>query len=173
VESAFAVEPAWDPALVDLYRSQRLPLLRLAVLLTDDRGVAEDVVQEAFLGLQRRWRTVDPAAAAGYLRTSVVNGARSLHRRRGVVRRYLTLLQPEEAPSADLAVLLGEEHRMVVEALRGLPRRQREVLVLRYWSELTEAEIAAALGISRGTVKSSASRALSALEKQLGNRHEQ
>ena len=71
-----------------------------------------------------------------------------------------------------MAVLLGDEHRAVVEALRGLPRRQREVLVLRYWSDLSEAEIAAALGISRGTVKSSASRALSALEKQLGNRDE-
>jgi RNA polymerase sigma-70 factor (sigma-E family) len=172
VESGVAVETSWDPVLVDLYESQRLPLLRLAVLLTDDREAAEDVVQEAFLGLHRRWRAVDPAAAPGYLRTSVVNRSRSLHRRRGVAARYLWLSRPGEAPSADLAVLLGEEHRLVVEAIRRLPRRQREVLVLRYWSDLSEAEIAAALGVSRGTVKSSASRALSALEKQLGGRHE-
>jgi RNA polymerase sigma factor (sigma-70 family) len=70
-----------------------------------------------------------------------------------------------------LSVLLGDEHRQVIDALRTLPRRQREVLVLRYWSDLSEAEIATALGVARGTVKSSASRALDALEKQLGDRH--
>jgi len=163
-------EPEWNSALVGLYRSHRLGLLRLAVLLTDDQAIAEDVVQDAFLALQRRWHAVDPAAAAGYLRTSVVNGARTLHRRRTVARRHLQAAVPEDAPPADLAVLLGDEHRQVVEALRTLPLRQREVLVLRYWSDLSEAEIAAALGIARGTVKSSASRALAALEKQLGDR---
>src|SRR4051812_50215606 len=83
VDQPVAVGAEWDGALIDLYRAQRLPLLRLAVLLTDDPGTAEDVVQDAFLALQRRWHAVDPAAAAGYLRTSVVNGVRSLHRRRG------------------------------------------------------------------------------------------
>jgi RNA polymerase sigma-70 factor (sigma-E family) len=168
VDSPIAVDPFWDPALVDLYRSQRLPLLRLAVLLVDDRTVAEDVVQDAFLGLQRRWHAVDPAAAAGYLRTSVVNGARSQLRRRVVARRHLRVAEPDDAPPADLAVLLSEEHREVVEAMRTLPRRQREVLVLRYWSGLSEAEIAEALGVARGTVKSSAARALAALETRLG-----
>jgi RNA polymerase sigma-70 factor (sigma-E family) len=163
-----AVDTVWDPALVDLYRSHRLPLLRLAVLLVDDRTVAEDVVQDAFLGLQRRWHAVDPAAAAGYLRTSVVNGARSQLRRRVVARRHLRVAEPDDAPPADLAVLLTEEHREVVEAMRTLPRRQREVLVLRYWSGLSEAEIAEALGVARGTVKSSAARALAALETRLG-----
>ena len=172
VDSGAAVDTAWDPLLVDLYRAQRLSLLRLAVLLVDDRAAAEDVVQDAFLGLHRRWHAVDPAAAAGYLRTSVVNGARSQLRRRGVARRHLRVAEPDEAPSADLAVLLTEEHREVVEAMRRLPRRQREVLVLRYWSELSEAEIAAALGVARGTVKSSASRALAALESSLGGRRE-
>ncbi len=168
-----AVGAAWDDALSDLYRAQRLPLLRLAVLLTDDPGVAEDVVQDAFVALQRRWHAVDPAAAVGYLRTSVVNGVRTLYRRRGVARRHLHAVgRQDDAPSADLAVLLTEEHREIVAALRTLPRRQREVLVLRYWSELSEAEIAAALGVARGTVKSSASRGLASLQKHLGDRRE-
>src|SRR3954447_8975814 len=87
VDQRVAVGAEWDDALVDLYRAQRLPLLRLAVLLTDDRAVAEDVVQDAFLALQRRWHAVDPAAAAGYLRTSVVNGETRPHRRRVGRRR--------------------------------------------------------------------------------------
>ena len=78
--------------------------------------------------------------------------------------------EPDEGPPADLALLLDEEHRQVVEALRTLPRRQREVLVLRYWSELSEAEIATTLGISRGTVKSTAARGLAALEQRLEGR---
>lgn len=169
VDQQVAVGAEWDGALADLYRLQRLPLLRLAVLLTDDSATAEDVVQDAFLALQRRWHAVDPAAAAGYLRTSVVNGVRSLHRRRLVARRHLHAVRAEDVPPADLALLLTEDQREVVTALRTLPRRQREVLVLRYWSELSEAEIAAALGVSRGTVKSSASRALASLQKQLGD----
>jgi RNA polymerase sigma-70 factor (sigma-E family) len=171
VDQPVAVGVEWDGALIDLYRAQRLPLLRLAVLLTDDPGTAEDVVQDAFLALQRRWHAVDPAAAAGYLRTSVVNGVRTLYRRRGVARRHLhAVRQEEDVPPADLAVLLTEEQREVIDALRTLPRRQREVLVLRYWSELSEGEIAAALGIARGTVKSSASRGLASLQKHLGDR---
>ena len=170
VDQQVAVGAEWDDALIDLYRVQRLPLLRLAVLLTDDRATAEDVVQDAFLALQRRWHAVDPAAAAGYLRTSVLNGVRSLHRRRVVARRHLQAVGVEDVPPADLALLLTEDQREVVTALRTLPRRQREVLVLRYWSELSEAEIAEALGIARGTVKSSASRGLASLQNVLGDR---
>ena len=173
VDQQVAVGAEWDDALIDLYRVQRLPLLRLAVLLTDDPGTAEDVVQDAFVALQRRWHAVDPAAAVGYLRTSVVNGVRTLYRRRRVARRHLHVAGPgDDAPSADLAVLLTEEQREVVEALRTLPRRQREVLVLRYWSDLSEAEIAAALGVARGTVKSSASRGLASLQKHLAARRD-
>lgn len=168
VDQRVAAGPAWDDALVDLYRAQRLPLLRLAVLLTDDPGTAEDVVQDAFVALQRRWHAVDPAAAVGYLRTSVVNGVRTLYRRRRVARRHLHVAGPgDDAPSADLAVLLTEEQREVVEALRTLPRRQREVLVLRYYVDLAEADIADALGISRGAVKSHASRGMAALRTTL------
>jgi len=162
-----------DLAVERLFREHRTQLLRLGFLLTDDRSLAEDLVQDAFLGLQRRWSgLVDRSAAAAYLRTSVVNGARSQLRRRIVARRHLRVAEPDEAPSADLAVLLTEEHREVVEAMRRLPRRQRAVLVLRYWSGLSEAEIAAVLGVARGTVKSSASRALATLETHLGGGRE-
>jgi RNA polymerase sigma-70 factor (sigma-E family) len=170
VDQQVAVGAEWDGALVDLYRIQRLPLLRLAVLLTEDRATAEDVVQDAFLALQRRWHAVDPAAAAGYLRTSVLNGVRTLHRRGVVARRHLHAQSAEDVPPADLALLLDEQQREVMAALRTLPRRQREVLVLRYWSELSEAEIADVLGVARGTVKSSASRGLASLQKHLAAR---
>src|SRR4051794_41643189 len=89
VDQRVAVGAEWDDALIDLYRAQRLPLLRLAVLLTDDPGVAEDVVQDAFVALQRRWHAVDPAAAAGYLPTSVLNGVRTLDRRMGLAPKPL------------------------------------------------------------------------------------
>jgi RNA polymerase sigma factor (sigma-70 family) len=94
-------------------------------------------------------------------------GARSAQRRQGIVRRHLRVAEPDALPPADFALLLAEEHREVVAALRRLPRRQREVLVLRYWANLDEAEIAETLRISRGTVKSTASRALDALENIL------
>ena len=154
-----------DHAVTDLYREQRLTLLRLAVFLVDDRGVAEDLVQDAFAQLYKRWHTLsDHGAAVGYLRTCVVNAARSVYRRRDTARRHLRVAEPDLTPDSDYALLLAEEHREVLEALRTLPRRQREVLVLRYWAELTEADIASTLNISRGTVKSTASRALDALE---------
>ena len=102
----------------------------------------------------------------------MVNGVRSLLPAPRVARRHLRVAEPDEAARRRPRLLLNEEHRQVVEALRTLPRRQREVLVLRYWSELSEAEIADALGIARGTVKSSASRGLAALEKHLGDRHD-
>jgi RNA polymerase sigma-70 factor (sigma-E family) len=140
------------------------------VLLGSDRGTAEEVVQDAFLALHRRWTKLDdPNAARGYLRASVVNGVRNQHRRRTVVRKHLRVAEPDAVPDVDQWLLLAEEHRSVLKALEQLPARQREVLVLRYWSELSEAEIAAAMGISRGTVKSTASRALTALERVLRN----
>jgi RNA polymerase sigma-70 factor (sigma-E family) len=150
-----------------LYAAQWLPMVRLAVLLVDDRGAAEDVVQDAFVGLYRR-PPHNADAAVGYLRTSVVNGARSLLRRRGVARKHLLELRSENAEGADHSILVAAEHAEVVAALRHLPRRQREVLVLRYWSHLSEAEIAQTLGVSTGTVKSTASRGLDALEAKLG-----
>ncbi|HEX5986531.1 MAG TPA: SigE family RNA polymerase sigma factor [Nocardioides sp.] len=158
--------PAPDP--VALYAAHRLGLVRLAVLLVDDVQSAEDVVQDAFAGfLGRAGRLNDPDKALAYLRTAVVNNARSALRRRRTARGYVAPhdVGPED-PSA--RTVLAEEHREVIAALHRLPERQREVLVLRYWSDLSEGEIADAMGISRGTVKSTASRALAALERQLG-----
>ncbi|MFF4712546.1 RNA polymerase sigma factor [Streptomyces eurythermus] len=165
---AGAVAAETPPGIEELYHHRRLSLVRLAVLLVDDLPTAEDVVQDAFTALFRRHghrlaALDDPEA---YLRTSVVNGARSVLRRRRTVRAHVPA--PEEhAPAPEEDVLLHEDHREVLAALRTLTRRQREVLVLRYWSHLTEAEIAATLGLSRGAVKSTASRALDALGRRL------
>ena len=163
------VQPATaSDAVAALYVAHRLQLLRLAVFLVDDRTIAEDLVQDAFAGLYQRWaRLADTGAALGYLRTSIVNGARSAQRRSGVVSRHLQKFQAEDEPPADFALLIEDQHRTVIHALRRLPQRQREVLVLRYWAELSEAEIAETLGVSRGTVKASASRGLDALEESL------
>ncbi len=151
-----------------LYHHRRLSLVRLALLLVDDLPTAEDVVQDAFIALLRRHGrglagVEDPEA---YLRTSVVNGARSVLRRRRTVRAHVPERE-QHAPPPEERVLLHEDHREVLEALGHLTARQREVLVLRYWSHLTEAQIAETLGLSRGTVKSTASRALDALGKRL------
>lgn len=157
-----------DTGVERLFREHRLHLVRLALLLVDDRQTAEDVVQDAFAALHRRWGSLGaPDAALGYLRTSVVNGSRSILRRRRTVRGYRW---PDAAAAepADAAALRDERHREVLAALRRLPRRQREVIVLRYWAELPEAEIAAALGISVGAVKSTASRGRDAIAALLG-----
>lgn len=153
--------------LEDLYRQHRMRLVRLAVLLVDVPATGEDVVQDAFAGLHRHWGSLrDEAAALAYLRTAVVNGARSVLRRRRTARAYVP---PHDghARSAESMAMLSAEHQAVVAALGTLPARQREVLVLRYYGHLSEAEIAEATGISRGTVKSTASRALDALQRVL------
>jgi RNA polymerase sigma-70 factor (sigma-E family) len=165
-------QPATDPGaprtLSDLYRDHRMRMVRLAVLLVDDPSTAEDVVQEAFTGLHRHWSGLrDEAAAVGYLRTAVVNGSRSVLRRRRTARDYVPPHQVN-ARSAESLAMLSAEHQAVVDALSTLPPRQREVLVLRYYGGLSEAEIADATGISRGTVKSTASRALDAVARVMG-----
>ncbi|MFC3576557.1 RNA polymerase sigma factor [Streptomyces yaanensis] len=164
---AYAAEGT--PGIDELYHEHRLGLVRLALLLVDDLPTAEDLVQDAFAALVRRhgaWLTGvhDPVA---YVRTSVVNGARSVLRRRRTARAHVPERQ-SPVPLPEEHVLLKEEHREVLDALRRLTRRQREVLVLRYWSHLSEAQIAETLGLSRGTVKSTASRALDALGRHLG-----
>lgn len=147
----------------DIYRSHRMGMVRLAILLVDDQASAEDVVQEAFAGLFRNWSGLrDRAAAVGYLRTAVVNGSRSMLRRRRTARAYVPP-DPGTARSAESLAMLTAEHQAVVAALAGLAPRQREVLVLRYYGGLSEAEIAEATGLSKGTVKSTASRAVAKL----------
>jgi RNA polymerase sigma-70 factor (sigma-E family) len=159
-----------EPALTleDLYRRHRMRFVRLAILLVDDPATAEDVVQEAFAGLHRHWQGLrDAAAALAYLRTAVVNGSRSVLRRRRTAREYVPP-HTVNARSAESLAMLTAEHQAVVSALTQLPDRQREVLVLRYYGGLSEAEIAEATGISRGTVKSTASRGLDALQRLIG-----
>ena len=153
-----------QPITIDeLYRTHRMQMVRLAILLVDDLASAEDVVQEAFAGLYRNWSGLrDRAAAIGYLRTAVVNGSRSMLRRRRTARAYVPP-DPGTARSAESLAMLSTEHQAVVRALGDLAPRQREVLVLRYYGGLSEAEIAAATGLSKGTVKSTASRAVAKL----------
>lgn len=156
-----------DDALRDLYQDHYRSLVRLAALLVDDRETAEDVVQDAFVKAYRSWgRINDPAAAPAYLRSIVCNTARSRLRRRGVAARHRPSLPPDAA-GADEAALLSEDRREVIDALRALPRRQRECLVLRYYLDCSEAEIASTLGISTGSVKSHASRGIAALATRL------
>jgi len=150
--------------LEDLYRVHRMRLIRLAILLVDEQPTAEDVVQEAFTGLYRNWGSLrDANAALGYLRTAVVNGSRSVLRRRKTAREYVPP-HSTNARSAESLAMLSTEHQSVVDGLSTLPQRQREVLVLRYYGQLSEAEIAEITGISKGTVKSTASRALDSLQ---------
>ncbi|ARF56548.1 RNA polymerase sigma factor [Streptomyces gilvosporeus] len=166
--AAYAKETPGPPTIGELYHAHRLAMVRLAILLVDDRATAEDVVQDAFAALCKRHGAhldeVDNALA--YLRTCVVNAARSVLRRRRTARGYTPPYETDE-PSAEERIVLDEEHREVLAALGGLTPRRREVLVLRYWGDLTEAQIAETLGISRGAVKSLASRALDSLEKIL------
>jgi RNA polymerase sigma-70 factor (sigma-E family) len=163
--------PDGPPAINELYHARRLGLVRLALLMVDDLATAEDIVQDVFAALYRRHgadlRTVsDPDA---YLTSGVMNAARSALRRRRTARAYVPP-PPGTAPAAEEQMLLSEGDREVLGALRELTVRQRQVLVLRYWSELSEREIADALHVSRGTVKSTASRALTILRGLLGER---
>ncbi|MBL7495637.1 sigma-70 family RNA polymerase sigma factor [Frankia sp. CNm7] len=163
-----AVETDPYAAVGSLYSEHRLELTRLALLLLDDRRGAEDVVQDAFVGLLRNWpRLRAQESALAYLRASVVNRARSQLRRRAVARRVGVRYEPP-VWSAEAAALVGEERRAVLEALRGLPPRRRLVLVLRYYLNLSDDEIAQALGIAPATVRSTATRAVRALGDLLG-----
>ncbi len=149
-----------------LYQAHALSLARLALVMLGDAAAAEDVVQDAFFGLYRRWhRLADVSAALPYLRTSVLNGCRTALRRQSQ-RGALPLAGPA-LESAEATVLLGEEHRAVLAAVRRLPDRQREALVLRYYLDMTEDQAADAMRVSRGTVKSATSRAIAAVGRML------
>ena len=154
-----------------LYEASALGLIRMAYVMLGDLPGAEDVVQEAFAGLYRRWdRLADPAGATYYVRTSVLNGCRSALRRRTVRHGFLhhgSLADPPAAVSAETVVLGGEERADVIRALRHLPDRQREVLILRFYAELPDEQIARVMGIRPGTVRSTAFRALDALGRAL------
>jgi RNA polymerase sigma-70 factor (sigma-E family) len=153
-------------AVTALYETHALSLTRLAYVMLGDRPAAEDVVQEAFLGLYKRWNKLrDTASAPGYLRASVLNGSRMVLRSRARHEGRTASELPWE--SAEATALVGEEHRHLLLAIRALPSRQREALLLRYYLDLSEEETARSMGVRRGTVKSATSRALAALGQRM------
>jgi RNA polymerase sigma-70 factor (sigma-E family) len=161
--------PRWDAetAVDELYAAHYRRLVRLSVLLVRDMETAEEVVQDSFVAMHGRWRTLrDPDKALAYLRQTVVNRSRSVLRHRGVQARYTPPVVPDHR-GADEDALVSERRREILDALRELPDRQREVLALRYYLDLSEADIAQTLGISRGAVKSHASRGVAALRHLL------
>lgn len=146
----------------ELFREHYLPLVRLAMRLVDDQASAEDVVQDVFMRLMRA--PVDLDDPPVYLRRAVVNGCRSALRRRRVARAFLRRSSSgPDAPASDADTLHREERDQVLTAIRRLPPRQREVVVLRFYEGLPVAGIAAVLNISPGAVSSALNRALSAL----------
>jgi RNA polymerase sigma factor (sigma-70 family) len=156
-----------DQLIREAHQAHAVRLVRLALVLLGDQASAEDVVQDAFLGLYRSMgRLRDPEKVVPYLRASVINGARTVlrGRRRAAARRV-----QHELPvwSAESAAIASEDRREVLAAVARLPGRAREVLALRYYLDLTDTEIAATLRISRGTVSSTASRALAVLARDL------
>jgi RNA polymerase sigma-70 factor (sigma-E family) len=155
-----------DTVVAALYRANVLALSRLAYLMLGDQASAEDVVQEAFCGLYRRWdRLHDSTRAVYYLRSSVLNGCRSVLRHRS--SRRAGPLDQAPSLSAEAAVLGSEEREEVIRAVIGLPDRQREVLVLRYYCDLPDGQIASVMRIRQSTVRSTAHRALGALGRIL------
>ena len=142
-------------------------LVRMARLFVDDRNAAEDLVQEAFIRLARSaHRIEDERKAAAYLRSIVLNLARD-HNRRGLVSLRHRLPLDDREASVEDEIVLSEEHKQVVDALRTLPRRQRDCLILRYYDELAIDDIAGTLGISRNSVKTHLTRAMRSLEREL------
>jgi RNA polymerase sigma-70 factor (sigma-E family) len=164
-----AAGPAADQAMVRLYRRNFNALVRLASVVLRDTATAEEVVQDAFINMHRGWhRLRDEENALAYLRQAVVNRARSVLRHRVIVERNAPKAMPD-LPSAEDGAISMFERSAVIDALRDLPGRQREALILRYYADLSEAEIAAAMGISKGSVKSHTARGMTALRAALEN----
>jgi RNA polymerase sigma-70 factor (sigma-E family) len=161
---------SWDDhALTAIYRTHYAPLVRQSALLVGDAATAEDVVQDSFAAVYCAWwRLRDHARAVHYLRRSVLNRSRSVLRHRAVAARPLPVMPPD-VPSAEDDAVLRWERSQVASALALLSPRQREALVLRYYADLPEAEVAAAMGISAGAVKSHTSRAMDALRTVLAD----
>lgn len=165
--AAPSVTWAADQVVTDIYLTEYRSLVRLAMLLVHDVPTAEEVVQDSFESMHRAWQRLrDSQKALSYLRQAVVNRSRSVLRHRTVVDRNAPKPAPDE-PSAECGALASIERDAVVAALRRLPVRQREALVLRYYGDFSEAEIAIAMGISRGAVKSHTARGMSALKSIL------
>ena len=164
-----AAAPEWnaDRAVTELYSEHYRALVRLAAMLVRDTQTAEEVVQDAFVAMHGGWQRLrDNDKALAYLRQAVVNRSRSVLRHRTVIDKNMQKAPPD-MPSAEHGALVLLERHAVIAALRALPERQREAIVLRYYADLSEAEIAASMGISRGAVKSHTSRGMTALRAAL------
>jgi RNA polymerase sigma-70 factor (sigma-E family) len=162
-----AVRSDADEALTALYMQHYASLVRLAALLLDDRGLSEEVVQDSYIKMHGAWHRIeDPEKALAYLRQTVVNLARSRMRRRMVALKHAPKPMPD-GPSAEYGAMAGVERAEVMAGLRKLPARQREAVVLRYYGDLSEKEIAIAMGCSSGAVKSHIHRGMAALAKSL------
>jgi RNA polymerase sigma-70 factor (sigma-E family) len=156
-----------DAAIRDLYITHYLALVRLATFLVRDPSTAEEIVQDAFVSIHGSWSKIrDSSKAAPYLRQSVVNKSRSVLRRRAVEEKHSASPLPD-APAAETAAFELLDRSAVVAALRTLSPRQREVLVLRYYADLSESDTARTMGISQGAVKSHTARAITALRAEL------
>ena len=170
VANVLTVAPLeWDAdrAVTAIYSEHYRSLVRLAAFLVRDNATAEEVVQDSFVAMHGAWRRLrDTDKALSYLRQSVVNRSRSVLRHRIVVDKN-TPKPPPDMPSAEHGAIIQLERSAVVTALRALPERQREALVLRYYGDMSEAQIASVMGISRGAVKSHTARAMSALRTVL------
>ena len=163
---------AADLAIEELYAGHYTQLVRLGVLLLRDQGLAEEVVQDAFIAVHGRWGSLrEQDKAVAYLRQTVVNRARSALRHRKVVAKHTPRSLPD-APGAEQAVLDAARRQRVIEAMASLPTRQREVMALRYYLDQTEHQIAETLGISAGAVKSHASRGTATLRTLLADERE-
>jgi RNA polymerase sigma-70 factor (sigma-E family) len=164
---SISAEADADRAVTALYGTHYRALVRLAALLVRDVATAEEVVQESFIAMHASWRRLrDTDKALSYLRQSVVNKSRSVLRHRVVIDRNAPK-PPPDVPSAEQGAINLLERSAVVSALRTLPVRQREALVLRYYADLSEAQIASVMGISRGAVKSHTARAMTSLRSVL------
>jgi len=156
-----------DRALTALYSMHYRSLVKLAVLLVQDIATAEELVQDSFVAMLSAWRRLrDSDHALAYLRQSVLNRSRSALRHRAVAHRFAPELAPD-LPGAEQEAISQIQRSALVSALRTLPARQREVLVLRYYCDLSQAQIAWTMGISQGTVKTHTARAMSALRAEL------
>ena len=156
-----------DRAVTELYATHYRSLVRLAALLVRDIGTAEEVVQDSFVAMHGGWRRLrDSEKALSYLRQSVVNRSRSVLRHRVVVDRNAPKPAPD-MPSAEHGAIALLERSAVIAALRTLPARQREALVLRFYGDMSEAQIADAMQISKGAVKSHTARAMATLRTVL------
>jgi RNA polymerase sigma-70 factor (sigma-E family) len=167
VPAAAAQGRSRDQAVTELYSLHYRALVRLAVLLVRDLATAEDVVQDSFAALHGGWQRLrDTESALAYLRSAVLNRSRSVLRHRAVADKHMPK-PPPDMPSAEHSALAQLERSAVVAAMRTLTDRQREAIVLRYYSGLSEAEVATAMGISRGAVKSHTARGMAALRAEL------